>query len=139
MASQRLLLFASLLAAAADAWSEEQWERLECCREWCRNVCLKIGLGPCTLCLADLWVTITCAQVKRSGLDPSDINESSMGVPVFNGAIKDLHQMNPYEKKHHKECLRVMEEMLPLLHEMDPTLMDQIESFLEEVKEAIVD
>eukprot|EP00435_Cladocopium_sp_Y103_P007785 s306_g2.t1 len=133
MASERLLLFASLIAGAAEIWSDEQWEQLECCREWCRSICLKIGLGPTTLCLADFWIALTCAQVKRSGLNPSDINESNMGVPVFNGPIWELNKMNPYEKLHHQQCLRVIEEVLPLLHDMDPNLMDQIGNFFEEV------
>eukprot|EP00435_Cladocopium_sp_Y103_P040611 s2715_g11.t1 len=87
----------------------------------------------------DVWSIPSETEVKREGLDGSDITQSSMGVPVFNGAIADLNKMNPYEKKHHKDCLRVLADMLPLLHDMDPTLMDQIDAFVDKVKEAIDD
>ena len=137
MASQRLLMFAAMIFQEAATWPEEKLEKLECCREWCRNICLKIGLSLTTCCLADFWVAMTCVQVMIAGLDPADINESSMGVQAFAAPISDLSKMNPYEKLHYKKCLLTVEEMLSLLEPMKPNLISQIQAFAQEVGEAI--
>ena len=139
MASEQLLVFATLISQAAATWPEKKLEQLECCREWCRNICLKIGLGPATLCLADFWVAITCAQVKLCDLNPEDINESSMGVRAFQAPISDLSKMNAYEKVHYKTCLLVVEEMTSLLQPMEPDLICQVQSLAHKVGEAIAE
>ena len=111
-----------------------------CCREWCRNICLKIGLGPATLCLADLWVAITCAKVQLSDLNPEEIDESSMGVRHASQApISDLRKLNPYEKVHYKDCLLVVEEMTSLLQPMEPDLICQVQCLARKVSEAIAE
>ena len=140
MASERLLALATLISQAAATWPEKKLEELECCREWCRNICLKIGLGPATLCLADLWVAITCAQVKLSDLNPEEIDESSMGVRHASQApISDLRKLNPYEKVHYKDCLLVVEEMTSLLQPMEPDLICQVQCLARKVSEAIAE
>lgn len=139
MASQQLLVFAALICEAAATWPDETMEKLECCREWCRNICLKIGLGPTTFYLSHLWIAITCAQIQLCGLNPEDINESSMGVQIFDAPISDLSKMNPYEKLHYKECDPIVAEMLSLLRHMEPDLISHIQALGMEVAKAIAD
>ena len=90
MAPAWLQTFALQLSMVAAPWDFEDLERLEACREFCRNLCLALGFSQKTQCLCDLCIAITAAQVKMNGLPGNDINESSFGVLYFDHPMDSL-------------------------------------------------
>ena len=100
MALHSLYLFAARIAALAKDWEPEELEKLERCREFCRNLCLKAGLAHDTQCLCDLWVALTSAKVKlTSEMEGHDIDENSTGVMRCRSISWDfIQKMNVYER-----------------------------------------
>ena len=101
-----ILDLASALSLAMAAWSEEEKEKLECLREWLRNVCLTCGLNKNTESLGHLWCMITAAQVKVCGYPGDDIGTDSMGVPSasLHTPPEDERLPASLSKAEHEEC-----------------------------------
>ena len=100
---EALLLVAAQLAFEMKTWDAEHQDKLEACREGCRNVCSIVGFRPTTECLAKLWTIITIAQVNTQGLDGLDINPSSMAVPRHLPGWGAFSQMNPYQRMAYRQ------------------------------------
>ena len=135
---EALLLVAAQLAAEMMTWDFERQERLEACREGCRNICLIVGIGPTTECLAKLWTIITIAQVNMEGFDGVDINSSSMGVPPNPPGWRGFSQMNPNRQMSYREDMKVMKKILPNVEALAPELRDEVLSLCGEVESALI-
>jgi hypothetical protein len=139
MALHSLYLFAARIAALAKDWEPEELEKLERCREFCRNLCLKAGLAHDTQCLCDLWVALTSAKVKlTSEMEGHDIDENSMGVMRCRSISWDfIQKMNVYERKFFKEDLQALQGMLVKFADLEPGLIGRVEDCCDKVSATI--
>eukprot|EP00435_Cladocopium_sp_Y103_P022185 s2819_g5.t1 len=129
-----LLLFADQLAAAAAAWSDDEKDRLEACRECCRTICTQIGLTPATVCMANLWVCITMSQVKLQGFTGEDIDVTSMGTFKEASSLESIKDLNVYHMAAFKRELTIMMEMMTGLQEiLNPDWMLQVRTLCDEI------
>ena len=81
MTNEKLLLLATAMVVEVATWSDEDQDRLEACREFCRSVCSLFGLVEQTKPLAQLWILITMIECKLGGCSGADITESGMAPP----------------------------------------------------------
>ena len=135
-----ILDLASALSLAMAAWSEEEKEKLECLREWLRNVCLTCGLNKNTESLGHLWCMITVAQVKVCGGHGDDIGTDSMGVPFAQLPFTDLLKMNVYQLHFLKLDMKNAQEMLLKLKSCDPcdlALLENVEQICTEIEDLL--
>jgi hypothetical protein len=139
MALHSLYLFAARIAALAKDWEPEELEKLERCREFCRNLCLKAGLAHDTQCLCDLWVALTSAKVKlTSEMEGHDIDENSMGVMRCRSISWNfIQKMNVYERKFFKEDLQALQGMLVKFADLEPGLIGRVEDCCDKVSATI--
>ena len=133
-----LLLVADQLAAAAAAWSTDQNERLEACRECCRTICTQVGLTEATACMANLWVCITMAQVKLQGFTGEDIDATSMGLPKRASTLESIKDLNASHMAVFKRELTVMKEMTMVLKDiLSPGWLFEISTLCDEISSKI--
>ena len=136
---EALLLVAAQVAFEMKTWDAEHQDKLEACREGCRNVCSIVGFRPATECLAKLWTIITIAQVNMQGLDGLDINPSSMAVPRHPPGWGAFSQMNPYQRMAYRQEMTVMKETLPNVKALAPEFCDEVLSLCGEVESALAE
>ena len=137
MASAWLLAFATRISAMATFWPTSELEKLECSREWCRNTCLHLGRNSVTQCLVDLWVALTCAKCKLSGLDGADVDEQSIGAPIFDAPMTEINKMNPYQMLDFKASLKVVEGLVEKIEDLEPGLMIKIQALLADIRATV--
>eukprot|EP00438_Fugacium_kawagutii_P017611 Skav213587 [mRNA] locus=scaffold1790:311280:311663:+ [translate_table: standard] len=117
----------------ASLWPANELEKLECAREWRRNVCLYIGRSSLTEPVVKFWVALTCAQLKLSGDDPMDVDDQSIGAPVLDLPITQINKINPYQMMYFKQSLEVVEQLVTKFEDLELGLMLQVQNFLEDV------
>ena len=132
-AMEAILLLAGLIADHFASSDEDGLDHLEAAREGCRNLCLRIGLGPHTACLGQLWCSITAAQVQMRGLPGDDIDVQSMGVPSRVSSFDTLNKLNCYQRFYLHKDLKALEDLLPVFQSMAPELIQEVSKLLKEV------
>ena len=132
-----ILDLASALSLAMAAWSPEELQKLECLREWLRNVCLTCGLRDS---LGNLWCMITVAQVKVCGHPGDDIGTDSMGVPRAQRPFTSHLKMNVCQLHYLKLDMKNTKEMLLKLKccdLCDLALVEDVQQICTEIEDVL--
>ena len=127
-----------LLAQAAAGWSIEETEKLECCRETARTLSNFLGISDTTACLAELWLVITKAQCRVSGLTGEIVTLASMGTNhVPPRPLRDIKSMNPYMVQSLRIAMPIMKEMMPKILALDKSLGSNLIDLCAQVNELL--
>jgi len=137
MTNEKLLLLATAMVVEVATWSDEDQDRLEACREFCRSVCSLFGLVEQTKPLAQLWILITMIECKLGGCSGADITESGMAPPKKWAPWEDWNKLNYYQRIAFLKEIHIMQNVLPRLQDHAPELFNDVLTLCKEIRSMI--